>query len=160
MFLFILTIGVILFRYTLIASLSEIGFTFSAESNRSRLIAGIAIVFPLFIGVILPLLGIDLNDGLGNRLLHGLGGGGTIAILLLSVLVRSTRPISFLGKCFLLLAVVSIAGVANEVLECILDMLGLGMFSENRTDTWYDLISNTIGAFVFIPLLYWMRYGE
>ena len=158
MFLLILTIGIILFRYTLIASLSEIGFSFNAESNRSRLIAGMAIVFPLFIAAVLPLLGVNLNDGFGNRLLHGLGGGGTIAILLLSILVRSIRPLSFFGKCFLLLAVVSIAGVANEVLECILDMLGLGVFSADRTDTWYDLISNTIGAFVFVPLLYWMRY--
>ena len=158
MFLLILTIGIILFRYTLIASLSEIGFSFNTESNRSRIIAGIAILFPLFIGGVLPLLGINVDDGLGNRLLHGLGGGGTVAILLTSVLVRSTRPLSFLGKCFLLLAVVSIAGVANEVLECTLDMLGLGIFSADRTDTWYDLISNTIGAFVFVPLLYWMRY--
>jgi hypothetical protein len=48
---------------------------------------------------------------------------------------------------------VSAFGVANELLEFLLDFAGIGIFSADRYDVWFDLTANTTGAFV-VFLLY------
>jgi hypothetical protein len=97
------------------------------------------------------------NPELGNRILHGFGGG-FMALLAFFLAVKDTniklRKFQFF---FFSLAVVAALGVANEILEFFLqNYVGL-IFAESINDTWYDLISNTVGsliaALLFLPFI-------
>lgn len=85
---------------------------------------------------------------LGNRVLHGLGGG----FIAFVVCVLAARDIKLRANTFQLFfisfLIVSTLGIANEVLECILQNTLGARFATSINDTWFDLISNTIGAIV------------
>ena len=51
-------------------------------------------------------------------------------------------------KLIFLVGIISIFGVANEVVELILDLLNFSQYSRDRFDTWIDLVANTSGALV------------
>ena len=100
-----------------------------------------------------------------NFLQHAIGGGvaiGFISLYFISIFkekiplwqdsVKHSNPVFlFILEAVFVYALVCIFGVANEMLEFLLDHLGIGIFSADRYDTWYDLLANTSGAaMVFI----------
>lgn len=90
-----------------------------------------------------------------NFIQHAVGGGVAVGFVFI-YFVKSLKdkapllnkfPFQIIG----LYALVCMLGVTNELLEFLLDYLGVGIFSADRYDTWFDLVANTTGAFsVFI----------
>lgn len=86
-----------------------------------------------------------------NFLQHAIGGGvavGLVSLYLINVLkekftLLGNFPLQIVFVYFL----VSGFGVANELLEFLLDFFKVGIFSADRYDVWFDLVANTIGAF-------------
>lgn len=93
-----------------------------------------------------------------NFIQHALGGVsvGLISLYFISIFseklgVAGSPMIVFKKFWFQALFVfvcVSAFGVANELLEFLLDWAGIGIFSADRYDVWFDLTANTLGAFV------------
>jgi hypothetical protein len=98
-----------------------------------------------------------------NFLQHMIGGGvavGFVGLYLLSFYKNSFGNIyefSNIEKFFLeiifIFMLVSAFGCLNELLEFYLDLLGIGIFSADRYDTWFDIVANTSGA-MSIYLIY------
>ncbi len=85
---------------------------------------------------------------LGNRILHMVGGGVLVAVICFLAVRDSRSPIDrfqFFVFSFLL---ASTLGVANEIAEAILQNITGLPFANSINDTWFDLISNTVGALV------------
>ena len=86
------------------------------------------------------------NPDLSNRVLHGLGGG-FVAFLVCFLAARDIGlKINRFQFFFISFLLVAFLGVANEILECILQVSFNLQFAPSIRDTWYDLISNTIGT--------------
>ena len=96
------------------------------------------------------------DPSLSNRVLHVFGGG----FLAFAVSFLAARDSQISINKFQLLVIstlISLAlGVANELLEFILQSSGLVIAARNVDDTWFDLASNTIGiilaSIIFVPL--------
>lgn len=111
----------------------------------------------LVFAFLLPLIWLFLpKEVLENRqvnfLQHAIGGGvavGFVAIYFIRSL-SSVQPLlkKFPFQILFVYALVSMMGVANEVLEFLLDLAKVGIFSSDRYDTWFDLVANTSGAFL------------
>jgi glucan phosphoethanolaminetransferase (alkaline phosphatase superfamily) len=88
----------------------------------------------------------------GNFILHASGG---FASTLLFIYLLKTLRLSFNWRITLLLLVgfVSMLGVANELAEYTLELLGAGQYSFDTHDTWRDLVANTTGM-----LCAWILY--
>lgn len=94
---------------------------------------------------------------LANRVQHALGGG-VLAVLTCYLIVRDTQlPLSRFQFFALSFLVATSLGVANELLESVLQNHFHFVIAETVDDTWLDLWSNTIGAFLgvtyFVPFL-------
>ncbi len=103
--------------------------------------------------ILLMLLVISPNtlfkDSLGNFWLHFIGGGFTVAGIYIYWLQCIKYKIDEFLQWFFLYFIVSGSGVANEMLEFLLDTIFKLDFTSSRTDTWKDLLANTLGAFCF-----------
>ncbi len=96
------------------------------------------------------------DQEISNRLLH-IFGGGFLALTTCFLVVRDTKlkitKFQFFVISFL---IVTALGVGNELLEFLLQSTTGTIFSPTPTDTWLDLLSNTIGALLasacLIPL--------
>jgi hypothetical protein len=94
---------------------------------------------------------------LGNRVLHTFGGG-FLALLTCFLVVRDTKlEISRLQFFIISFAVVTTLGVGNELLEFFFQNVTTIVFADTISDTWLDLVSNTVGILlasaVLLPLL-------
>lgn len=95
----------------------------------------------------------ELNDiRYVNFLQHAIGGGVSVGFVTL-YFTSVFREKFYLMEMFIFQAVfvymcVSAFGVANELLEFLLDWAGIGIFSADRYDVWFDLTANTTGAFL------------
>lgn len=94
---------------------------------------------------------------LANRIEHAFGGG-FLAFLTCYMVARDVgRSLTRFQFFVLAFLTVTALGVANEILEFIAQEYFGYVLAKNLNDTWLDLISNTIGAFlgaaVFVPLL-------
>lgn len=90
-----------------------------------------------------------------NWVLHGLGGG-FLAFLVCFLVVRDiVLPISRFQFFIVAMLLVGTLGITNEILEFLLQNYAGMTFALSVNDTWYDLISNTMGAlvaaFVLVP---------
>ncbi len=93
------------------------------------------------------------NKEVGNRILHGLGGG-VLALLVCFFVVKDSKiPITRFQFFFLGFLLVTALGVANEIMEFILQHYFNISFARTSTDTWLDLVSNTVGALVASSLV-------
>lgn len=90
---------------------------------------------------------------IGNRILHALGGG-FLAFLACFLAARDSR-IAIHRPQFIILSlmIVTALGVGNELAEFALQSITGFPFTDSLTDTWLDLLSNTTGALVAIPLI-------
>jgi hypothetical protein len=97
------------------------------------------------------------NEALGNRFLHGFGGG-FLVIVMCFLIVRDTKVQISRFQFFLFAFLIATAlGVANEILEFALQNTTSFIFAPTINDTWLDLVSNTVGALlglcVFFPAI-------
>ena len=89
------------------------------------------------------------SDGIGNVLLHGIGGGMATACTYeyfkANLRLKINWRLDFVGLFFL----VSTFGVLNEMYEFAADIAGVGgPYSIDRFDTWRDFYANTAGAVI------------
>jgi hypothetical protein len=81
---------------------------------------------------------------------HALGGGFAVALgciyIILYYFDKYTLFKNTLFQALFIYFTVSAFGSLNEMLEFALDFLGVGIFSADRYDTWYDIVANTSGA--------------
>ncbi len=101
---------------------------------------------------------------LRNRFLHGFGGG--FMALYTCYLAVKDAGINLTKIQFFIFAllVVGNLGVANEILEFALQSITGITFVSSVYDTWYDLVSNTLGsliaAVVFTPMVVRSNHDE
>jgi glycopeptide antibiotics resistance protein len=95
-----------------------------------------------------------------NFLQHSLGGvsAGLVAIFFLNIFqdkFHSGKSLwdNFFVQLGFTYMCVSAFGVGNELIEFLFDWAGVGIFSADRYDVWFDLTANTVGA-VLVFLLY------
>lgn len=119
----------------------------------------IYLVFAFILPLIWIFIPLELRDNrFINFLQHSIGGGvavGFVGFYLIQSLdslwpLLKKFPIQFIFVYLL----VSGFGVANELLEFLLDTFGVGIFSADRYDTWFDLFANTSGAIIIFLVLY------
>ena len=119
-------------------------------------ILGISIcMLAVFTGVyLMP----SMDIGIGNRILHAFGGG-FLAYLVCFLIVRdSGLRISRFRFFIFTFLVVTALGVANEMLEFLLQSTTGLIFSPTPTDTWLDLASNLVGTLLAAaPLTYFVE---
>jgi len=104
---------------------------------------------------------------LANRALHMLGGG-FVAFLACVLAARDTGlTIGRLRFFIVATLLVTFMGVANELVEFVLDTYTSLLFSSSRIDTWLDLASNVLGILIaavcllsFVPASSGFRQGE
>lgn len=156
--MYLLTITIFLcITYGILYVVFPIFFTGRVVALSSRSALSVTIIF------VLSLLGYGIalsipDPEVSNRVIHGFGGG-CMAMLVCFLVIKDTRlkvtPFQWL---LISLLTVSALGVANEILEFILQSYTNLIFAENINDTWLDLVSNTIGsglaALVFLPYVH------
>lgn len=117
-----------------------------------------SIISIIAIGILVFFISYAIPDpALGNRFLHAIGGG-FLAMLICFLAAWDSRvslsrfqliSISFLISTFL--------GVGNEIAEFALQSITGFPFTDSLTDTWLDLLSNTVGALLasvsLLPLI-------
>lgn len=95
--------------------------------------------------------------GIGNFLLHAVGGGmasaSTYEYLRCSLKLNFSLRLQFVGLFFF----VSGFGVLNELAEYVAELSGYGIFSISSQDTWKDFVANTSGAILFWSILLIVR---
>lgn len=87
---------------------------------------------------------------IGNRFLHGFGGGFTALLVCFLAVKDSNLQIRKFQFTIFSLLVVTALGVANEILEFFLQNYTGIVFSTSVNDTWLDLISNTVGMLIAV----------
>lgn len=100
---------------------------------------------------------LNIESGIGNRLLHAFGGA-FIAFLVCFLVVKDGKlDISKFQFFIISLLMVTALGVVNEIYEFILQNYFDKIAAATVDDTWLDLISNTVGILVagicFIPFI-------
>jgi hypothetical protein len=97
-----------------------------------------------------------------NFIQHGVGGGVAVALGCLYMIENFKDKLDFFNnrifQMIFIFACVSSLGVLNEILEFTFDALRIGIYSNDRYDTWFDLVANSIGAlltFAFYQFLSW-----
>ncbi len=92
---------------------------------------------------------VKVSAGSDTFLLHAVGGGCSVALM--AFFVSSNRRVSNVGqRLAITLAMVSVLGVANEILELIIDHLA-GTYL--TADSASDLLANTVGACVAFAVI-------
>lgn len=97
-----------------------------------------------------------------NFLQHGIGGGVAVALGCLFMIQYFKDKLDFFNsrvfQIIFIFAFVSSLGVLNEILEFTFDALRVGIYSNDRYDTWFDLVANSTGAlatFAIYQFLSW-----
>lgn len=117
----------------------------------------------LFFTFLFALLGLLLSElstgglGIGNFLLHAVGGG--MATACTYEYLRRNLGVKFSWRVELVFffMFVSAFGVLNELLEYAAELSGLGVFSLDSQDTWRDFVANSSGAYVVLMSIYIQR---
>lgn len=81
---------------------------------------------------------------------HMVGGGFVSALLFLYMINTLNIRLTTLLRFSALFALVSSLGVLNEMLEFFVTQTGI--YSVDGSDVWWDLVANTVGAFLFYGL--------
>jgi hypothetical protein len=155
MYLLLITVG-LCFVYFFAEHLFNLFFEKHRAHLSKRTFSSVAIIIASSLsGYVISSLIPDVT--LGNRFLH-MFGGGFLAIMVCYLVVRDSRiHISKFQFFVFSFFVVTSLGVANEIIECILQNYAGMLFAPSVNDTWLDLISNMIGiilgSIVFTPFI-------
>ncbi|MEK7672881.1 MAG: hypothetical protein AAB373_03280 [Patescibacteria group bacterium] len=93
------------------------------------------------------------NHELGNRILHAVAGGFLAFVTCFLAARDGQLKITGFQFFFFSLLLVIAFGVANEFLEAYLQNHTTIIFAPNVNDTWFDLISNFVGAIIAAGIL-------
>lgn len=146
----VLILGIIFFPPLVVFWLRpELGFNLKSEAKPLWLMAAFVFIFGLIGGHYF-----DFNGVWPDAWLHFIGGGGVSAVILNYGLKRLKLKLSFFQSLVAVYLLASSLGVANEILELVLDQWSGKNFSSTRLDTWHDLLANTLGAVFFWILIY------
>ena len=127
----------------------------AARPNRRSFYSILSIVVAM--GAVLALSFNMTNLELANRILHAFGGGFIAFYACFRVVQDSGLEIDRTRFFVFSAMAVTTMGVANEIFELVLQTYGPFLFSATITDTWLDLLSNTVGIFFaaacLVPLI-------
>src|SRR3989338_874868 len=125
------------------------GFPFFFTNSFSKIhrgsIASIVSIFVCYF-VVLFLSSSISSPELANRILHTLGGGSLVVLICFLAVKDSGVKIKSFQFFIMSISIAILFGVANEILEYILQNHFGFIFADSVNDTWLDLISNTVGA--------------
>lgn len=97
------------------------------------------------------------NEWIGNRIIHILGGGAASFFMCFRVIKDTDMKIGRFQFFVFSFLIVTALGVGNELVEFFLQHFFHIIFAPTITDTWLDLLSNTIGillgAAVLVPFV-------
>ncbi len=94
------------------------------------------------------------GQGIGNFLLHAVGGGMATACTYLYISKNLDVRINWRLNFALLFIFVSAFGIVNELLEYAAELADMGIFSLDSQDTWRDFVANSSGSFTVLLLYY------
>lgn len=105
------------------------------------------LVIVAIIGLIIAAYVGTRNESMtANFFQHAVGGGFVTGLLTLSVLHSFKLRLSKLETVTIIIASVSVFGIANELLEFFLQSTTSLRFANDAADTWRDLTANMSGA--------------
>lgn len=110
-----------------------------------RSLYSLAIIFALTL-VTLSLSASVADAEWSNRLQHAFGGGFSAFIVYFLAVKDSGVRITALQLFILGLLIVTALGVGNELIEFLGQTYTNFIFATHINDTWFDLLSNTVGA--------------
>lgn len=88
------------------------------------------------------------DPAIGNRILHAFGGGFT-AFVVYALAARDSQVVHTRFQFFVLgFLLVTTLGVCNELAEFAGEYITTLSFVPDVYDTWYDLLSNTVGIVI------------
>lgn len=143
--------GLYIIGYLAVALLSCAFFAgalsrFGLASLRSISILAVSIIAVFAIALSIP------DAELGNRFQHAVGGGVLGVVLCYLVFrdqrIRATRFQFFVWSVLVVLAL----GIANELLEYVVQANTSMTFAHDIYDTWRDLASNSVGIALAAPV--------
>ncbi len=157
MFLFLITLGLICVYFALYFILPRLFRVLPPHGHVSRetfvrkSLPSLLIITSLsFIGYIVAFS--ISNEEIGNRVLHGFGGG-FMALLTCFLSVRDMKlKIDTFQFSLVSFMIVMCLGIGNEILELILHNTTSLVFTRSINDTWLDLVSNLIGCLIALSL--------
>ncbi len=156
LYVFIVASGLSIMYFVLSYCLAQF---FEWEWPKFSLRTSLRSVALIFFVALLVFIAMSLveNRQIANRIEHAFGGG-FLAFLVCYLVARDVgRPITRFQFFVLSFLVVTALGVANEILEFFAQNYWGFYVAKTVNDTWLDLISNTVGAFIgaaiFVPIL-------
>jgi hypothetical protein len=117
---------------------------------------GILLIFTILFAI----LGLFLSElstsgqGIGNALMHAVGGGMATACTYQYVKRNLNLHINWRLEVAFLFLFVSGFGVLNELIEYVAELGGYGIFSLDSHDTWRDFVANSTGAYAVLLSVY------
>ena len=151
MYLILVALG-FCFVYVALLFLYALFFKSALPTMRLRFAYSAAWILALYTAVSL-FAGTIEDLELSNRILHIFGGGFLAYFVCFLVAKDLTLQVSRFHFIVFSLLVVSALGVANEIIEYFLQNYTSLSFATSANDTWLDLMSNSIGAFIGTVLL-------
>ncbi len=162
-YVFIVALGLCVMYFVLSYCLAHF---FEWDSPKLKLRTSLHAIASILFVALLVFTAMNIVDDrqIANRIEHAFGGG-FLAFLVCYLVARDLgRPITRFQFFALSFLVVTALGVANEILEFYAQEYFGVILAKNLNDTWLDLISNTVGAFIgaslFVPLLKQKRPRE
>ena len=122
-------------------------FTNCLAKPKLRSIGSIGLIL-LFYFSVLVISGLISDPEWSNRILHTFGGGFLIVLVTFLVIRDSNTRINAFQFIVTGLSVAALVGIANEIFEFILQNQFGFMFANSINETWFDLISNTVGSII------------
>lgn len=109
----------------------------------------LSLILIILISVVVHLISFNIENGeLANRIKH-IFAGGFLTFLTCFLIVRDSKI--YIGKFqFFIFSffIVMTLGVANEIVEYLLQNYSVFFFTDDINDTWLDLISNVLGVII------------
>jgi drug/metabolite transporter superfamily protein YnfA len=159
MYLIVITIGLCL-SYFILAEVFYLFFEKQIGLKREvkRASFSLALIIVLSLAIYSLVFSIE-NVEVGNRILHGFGGG-FMAFLVCFLVVRDNKMPMTKTQFFILSSLfVTALGVTNEIVEFVFqNYFGQTLMAATTiNDTWLDLVSNTAGLLIasvcFVPFV-------
>jgi len=139
------TMGLSFLTYVVLRVGCVFVFPHSVRSVSPRRTLFIALVLALVQGVLYCASFLIASDFWENRFLHAVAGGA-FGVLLVHTALREARVIlTKMQYVAIVVPVVSFFGVGYEIAEFLATIIFGFEFQFTRYDTWYDLVSNTVG---------------
>ncbi len=156
MYVFIVALGLCVMYFVFSYCLARFFQWENPKFTMRQSVRSLGLIF-LLASIVFIAMNIVEDRQIANRIEHAFGGGFLAFMVCYLVARDMARPITRFQFFVLSFLVVTALGVANEILEFFAQEYFGVVLAKNLNDTWLDLISNTIGAFIgaaaFVPLL-------